>query len=617
MRDIAIHQLSFAPVLAIARLGGSSIPMEAFSWSEDPRRFGAGRTVIVPRVSFDVSANGSIHPYLPRHLRFKDQGQVRPVCPFLELHVRWSYLDGTTPLTEPVPLTPALLSRAGLEMASLSFQLVAANRKAAKRTGDEACAFEARELIPGNHHAAQRLMAYSHTTAGQPLVVPDRPIYLGKFQVIRPSGAGQTMLGAALDTIRVRFTPARGEVYGPPSAVKGQTNDSRNLHRIVPPRNRILNPQATWCGYKPDPGTIPTPQPASTYDGARDLQIDPLSWGVVDDTCEVLIHANLVNGNPENRAAGNTLTAAARVIVGPPHFAPDRRPFYSLVDELADRDPESVADVAAADQAAATANKSAAGLKARTGNRKTRASKMNESPKYIKNLVMNESPEDIKNAVIDLFRRTLESAALVNVERQRVRAIDTNRTLPADPAEGLPAVDEKTMTLRDRVGKKLFLSDRANAALKLDSGENSHGDIQLRRVQLAQDQHDELADPEYLLRFLVENEQRLRDIIRPPYANFPELKRRPQVPALRQFRDLRRLRDFQSDMRMPPYMRDSDFSALSITRRQWEQIDRLIQLLKEDLKSSKAPTSISSFSHMEARSRAYQARKQKPRNHKK
>jgi len=362
-----------------------------------------------------------------------------------------------------------------------------------------------------------------------------------------------------------------------------------------------LNPEATWCRYKPDPDTNSPPQPANTYDGESDLQINPLSWGIVDDTCEVLIHATLATGNPANLTPGNTLTASARVIVGPPHFAPDRRPFYSLADELADRDPESISltDVAAGNHAATAANKSAAGLKSKAAKRRTGG------------LIGTGSSEDTKNAVIDLFRRTLESASLINVERQLTRAVETNSKIPADPAKRLPAVDKKTMTLQDRVDGKLFISVRAEAALSRDPGENSHGDIQLRRVQLAQDQHEELADPEYLLRWLVENEPRLRDIIRPPFANFPELKRRPKAPALQQLRDPRTLRDLQHDMRMPPYMRDSDYSALSITRRQWEQIDHLIQLLKEDLKSSKAPTSISSFSHIEARSRAYQSRKRK------
>jgi len=191
------------------------------------------------------------------------------------------------------------------------------------------------------------------------------------------------------------------------------------------------------------------------------------------------------------------------------------------------------------------------------------------------------------------------------VERQRAKAITTNREeLSASPAEGLPAVDKNTMTLRDRAGEKSFLSDRAQKALDLPLSENSHGDILLRRVELTQTKHEELAEPEHLLSFLVENEPRLRDILRPPFANFSELKRHPKAPALRKLRDPRRPRDRQHDMRMPPYMRDSDYSALSITRRQWQHIHELIQILKKDL---------SSFSQAEARTRAYQSRKKKDR----
>ena len=59
--------------------------------------------------------------------------------------------------------------------------------------------------------------------------------------------------------------------------------------------------------------------------------------GVVDDTCDVVVQAALV-------VEGIRLQAQARVIVGPPHFAPDRRPFVSLADDLTDRDPAVFAE---------------------------------------------------------------------------------------------------------------------------------------------------------------------------------------------------------------------------------------------------------------------------------
>ena len=106
------------------------------------------------------------------------------------------------------------------------------------------------------------------------------------------------------------------------------------MHVIVKPENRILNPKATWLQYNADYTKFDNPEPSDTFDGA---DVDPnnflnnVAWGVVDDTCDALIEATLV-------VAGVRLHATARAFVGPPDFAPDRRPFMSLVDDLADRD---------------------------------------------------------------------------------------------------------------------------------------------------------------------------------------------------------------------------------------------------------------------------------------
>ena len=56
-----------------------------------------------------------------------------------------------------------------------------------------------------------------------------------------------------------------------------------------------------------------------------------VSWGVVDDTCEIVLKAELT-------VRGQRFTASARAFVAPPDYAPDRRPFFSMADELADRE---------------------------------------------------------------------------------------------------------------------------------------------------------------------------------------------------------------------------------------------------------------------------------------
>jgi hypothetical protein len=78
---------------------------------------------------------------------------------------------------------------------------------------------------------------------------------------------------------------------------------------------------------------------------------------------------------------------------------------------------------------------------------------------------------------------------------------------------------------------------------------------------------------------MLTNRKRLRQIVRPPYKKFGELPADPKAqkgnPDV--FRDIRVKRDRAFDMRMPPYMRDSDSWALSLTRQQFELLDLVIE----------------------------------------
>jgi hypothetical protein len=122
-------------------------------------------------------------------------------------------------------------------------------------------------------------------------------------------------------------------VYGPPSAAMGQDDATGRFYEMVPLENRILNPAASWLPDDGDYTTFTNPEPSDTHNGAD--QGANVSWGVVDDTCDGVITAELV-------VAGRRLVASARVSAGPPEDAPDRRPFASLADDLADRDLEAI-----------------------------------------------------------------------------------------------------------------------------------------------------------------------------------------------------------------------------------------------------------------------------------
>lgn len=87
--------------------------------------------------------------------------------------------------------------------------------------------------------------------------------------------------------------------------------------------------------------------PGDTYDvvdqRTPEGRVGP-SLGVVDDTCEV--HFSVVLTTSIERS----LDARAVAFVGPPDFAPDRRPFLSVADEINDRCGDAATRNAAMDE---------------------------------------------------------------------------------------------------------------------------------------------------------------------------------------------------------------------------------------------------------------------------
>ena len=126
-----IRRIFFNPSVAIARLGGSATPLDAFDWGPgDPHT--VAETRILPTWTLDVRPDGSVTPRLPRRLTLRDGALLRPLAPFLEL---WALTgDGDVPANwTAVPVTTALLAANGATTASLSFSVEAMNRKAERR----------------------------------------------------------------------------------------------------------------------------------------------------------------------------------------------------------------------------------------------------------------------------------------------------------------------------------------------------------------------------------------------------------------------------------------------------------------------------------------------------
>ena len=211
-----VLEVYFKPPLAIARVGGSDTPLESFSWAEDETIHGERRTTLRPAVTLEVAPDGTVRPYFPGAIHFKDGGCLRPVAPFFELWVRFQ--EKGKSVIKDQPLTLDTLEELKVPLESVVYRITVANRKAQRRTRRAADAFIARVEAAGNDHARKPLLAFSpHNPQEEPLVFAHRPVPLGHFQVIRPA-VGRA-LAVDLSVLRVRFTPAHGEVYGPPTAV--------------------------------------------------------------------------------------------------------------------------------------------------------------------------------------------------------------------------------------------------------------------------------------------------------------------------------------------------------------------------------------------------------------
>ena len=161
----------------------------------------------------------------------RDGNLLRPVAPFFELWVRGDAGEHA--------LTAAWLKANSGSLDKITYTVTAANKKAARRCGVPSCAFSATVRVSGNDHRKYPLLASSpKLPSGEDgLVLPNSPIPLGHFQVIKP------VPGAAMDVdlnvLRVRFTPARGEVYGPRD-MQAKAKEARILDRSdsLPRRGR-------------------------------------------------------------------------------------------------------------------------------------------------------------------------------------------------------------------------------------------------------------------------------------------------------------------------------------------------------------------------------------------
>lgn len=397
-----IQKVWLYPPLAIARLGPSDTPCDSFHWgANDMRPRGTGQTTIEPVKTLYVAADGTVTSSIPSEIAFKDAKGFKPVCPFFELHGEWTTETGV----ETGPITQQVLAKFGLTLKDLQWKVEVANLKPHHYTLEKGDRISATVELTGDVTQRQFLGGISPQDAPQPLASGDNPLPLGSVQLTR--------LTDEFPEIRLRFTPAIGAVYGPTDLQErleslnqrlGGNSSWQNFE--LPPEHLILNSEASWCKFvatNEDSRTNPSGLYATEDDTGKSL-------GLVDDVCDGIISCTIAGVTP----------AKARIVVGPPDYAPDRRPLTSLADGLSDRvKRDDVLD-----------------------------------PAYVDDLELTAAE------VRDLLERVLETMEAINLDFQNNRAVRENQNIARQ--QSLPpeaAKDKAFPSMEPVLGRPLPLTE--------------------------------------------------------------------------------------------------------------------------------------------------------------
>jgi len=125
-----IAEIRLLPPLAIARLGSSPEPLEAYTLEID-NPVGYRKITPAPTLAVNDTTDEVVSDDAPNTVSFRDKnGDIKPVAPFLEV---WARLSGSNVL---VPLTTDVLKQAGVDETAISWSVAVGNIKAFRRTGD-------------------------------------------------------------------------------------------------------------------------------------------------------------------------------------------------------------------------------------------------------------------------------------------------------------------------------------------------------------------------------------------------------------------------------------------------------------------------------------------------
>lgn len=326
---MTIREIRILPSLAIGRLGSGETPQDNFTIVSDPKKpLGFREIVPLPTLVVDEHSGAIASVHTPEEIVLKADGKIRPVAPFLEV---WARVDDDEALQ---PLTLSLLAAHGASVADLSWTVRVANRKAERRTGHPGDRVEA-IAGPFSDHAPQPLAGHSPH-----FLSPELTLDFGSVRFIKPT--------AAHPEIRLRFTPAKGLIYGPKLTEKEieemrEADPSVHDLHVVPEAQAIYDKTKGWWKFSIPPGvrnadphidtfydeTLPPALFAIIPPGPVWLNNNvAVSRGYLDDACDGTVEVALAPRGEKR------LEAFARIVAAPPAVVPDSLFVRSLADDL-------------------------------------------------------------------------------------------------------------------------------------------------------------------------------------------------------------------------------------------------------------------------------------------
>lgn len=373
-----LKRIWLTPPFAIARVGMSPTPMDAYSWGKNdlsPR--GTGKTTIEPAETLVLSETGEVSSKIPETVIFKDDMGFRPVCPYFELKGEWEDDDGEI---YKGSITIDILNKAGIDIATVKWSIEIGNLKAYHYTLADQEKIYAKQELAGNNNSKVELFGFANDIDGEEsLFISESKMPMGFVQLSKPNNE--------FPELRLRFFAPKGKIYGPVDIEERMEKNTRDENYQIPEEQLIVNPNSKWATYRADTSRTNPGGLLAMYSYNSNGQTINSSVGLIDDVGDGTIKCSI-----------GELVATCRITVAPPDFAPDRRPFVSLADGLKDR--VSRLDVI--------------------------------SEEYLSNHELTSLE------IRDLFERILETLELMNLDFQNYRAIRTNREI----AQGIGLPDD-------------------------------------------------------------------------------------------------------------------------------------------------------------------------------